>query len=235
MVVHDIGTMVVHGSGTMVVHDAGTMVVHDTGTMVVHGDRDRASLPFQQLLSNDDDVADGGAESYSATTVMHTGGRGIETTSDVPSFANGGAGASPRPFRAPDDGSSYWAAVQAAADNNSRGGGDGGQAGGRPADPHLSPFLFGGGGGGQGDAAKLMKRNDPLARTKDRLFSAYDDGSVIPVPFLSAAGAQPLALLDCLAATPRGGTSTAATSSIPPGLNMGLLPMASGELPYPSQ
>ena len=219
-----------------------TTVIHDSGTVVVHhgggGEEADPSQPaFHQLLTSGYEDAEEGGEGeadaqWGSDTVVVRGGAGEPVRS-----AGGGSNSSQQQQQQqpPAEGgevSSYWAAVQAAAvDFDHQGGGGGGGGGGAGHGPgggqsHPSPLNnVSRGGGGAAGAAGAAPR-DALQRTKERLLSAYDGGLVVPVPFLPAAGVQPLALLDCLAA--RGGRSGQAPPAA--SVDFGLLPTASGGL-----
>ena len=212
-----------------------TTVIHDSGTVVVHhgggGEEADPSQPaFHQLLTSGYEDAEEGGEGeadaqWGSDTVVVRGGAGEPVRS-----AGGGPNSAeqPPPQQPPAEGgelSSYWAAVQAAAvDFDQQGGGGGVGHGPGGGQSHPSPLNNVSRGGGAVAGAGAAPR-DALQRTKERLLSAYDGGLVVPVPFLPAAGAQPLALLDCLAA--RGGRSGQAPPAA--SVDFGLLPTASGE------
>jgi hypothetical protein len=97
-------------------------------------------------------------------------------------------------------GSDYLAAVRAAAAQAARE-----RVVALPPAPDLSPLRSrqggrgsgGGGGGASGPAASpAAPPKDERARTLERLHALYEGGLVVAAPFLKAAHAQPLALLN---------------------------------------
>ncbi|GAX75530.1 hypothetical protein CEUSTIGMA_g2973.t1 [Chlamydomonas eustigma] len=222
------GTVIEHDAGTMIVHSSGTMVVHDTGTMVVR-DGDSAPLPFQQLLTGKPDSdparqqqhqAEEGQQQqhqhWGSTMVVKRGGG--DSQDDLLDLKQAVA-ATPQNSRGPAVQSGYWAAVQAAAADvgniHSAAAAAGGKA--SPVVPHLA----GSHQAGPYDSPAISHKSD-LQRTKDRLQAMYTGGLVLPVPFLRAAGAHPLALLDSKAATRR--------SQLNAEVDLGLLPAPSGNI-----
>jgi hypothetical protein len=110
--------------------------------------------------------------------------------------------------------SGYWAAVQAAAAdaNNIHSAAVGSKP--SPAAPRVSSHQA-----GPNDSPHTGSHKSDLQRTKDRLQAMYTGGLVLPVPFLRAAGAHPLALL---------GSQAARRSQAPAEVDLGLLPTSPG-------
>eukprot|EP00798_Chlamydomonas_sp_ICE-L_P007550 gene7550-699_t len=164
----DSGTMVVHDSGTMVVHDSSTMVVHGgSGTVVVNNSVNTVMVHHNQQVEG----LPWSSEAAVATAAADA--------ASVYSHSESGTVANSRnasPSKNPDP--------VLSRDYSSTRVGLGTSGGGSTAGPAVST------------APPPVKVKTEEERSLGRIFAAYEGGLVVPTPFLSAAHAQPLALLD---------------------------------------